>query len=140
MENILVFFKILLVLLILGGLSWGGYELYKLLEGKNTSDTTNVRLQHEIDSLSDLSENLQPLIKKYQHQVDSMSVIDSIYDIKITSLKNENSTLERKLLSSKDSANKYKNSWKQSLKKYKELKESQKEPSNQETLDFFKKH
>ena len=55
-------------------------------------------------------------------------------------LKIKNSQLEVRLSKSLDSVNKYKFIWKNNVGKYRDLKKNQKKPSNQQTLDFFKKY
>jgi chromosome segregation ATPase len=100
----------------------------------------NKELMGQIEDLEHQRDSLKPLIEKYEIRTDSLLKIDSTFQVQISLLKSENIRLERRLQSSKDSANKYKNIWTDNKKKYKELKKNQKKPTNQQTLDFFKKY
>jgi chromosome segregation ATPase len=100
----------------------------------------NKELMGQIEDLEHQRDSLKPLIEKYEMRTDSLLKIDSTFQVQISLLKSENIRLERRLQSSKDSANKYKNIWTDNKKKYKELKKNQKKPTNQQTLDFFKKY
>jgi len=105
-----------------------------------TLEEKNKELMGQIENLEHQRDSLKPLIKKYEMRTDSLLKIDSTFQVQISLLKSENIRLERRLQSSKDSANKYKNIWTDNKKKYKELKKNQKKPTNQQTLDFFKKY
>jgi chromosome segregation ATPase len=100
----------------------------------------NKELMGQIEDLEHQRDSLKPLIEKYEMRTDSLLKIDSTFQVQISLLKSENIRLERRLQSSKDSVNKYKNIWTDNKKKYKELKKNQKKPTNQQTLDFFKKY
>jgi len=105
-----------------------------------TLEEKNKELMGQIENLEHQRDSLKPLIEKYEMRTDSLLKIDSTFQVQISLLKSENIRLERRLQSSKDSANKYKNIWTDNKKKYKELKKNQKKPTNQQTLDFFKKY
>lgn len=105
-----------------------------------TLEEKNKELIGQIEDLEHQRDSLKPLIEKYEMRTDSLLKIDSTFQVQISLLKSENIRLEKRLQSSKDSANKYKNIWTDNKKKYKELKKNQKKPTNQQTLDFFKKY
>jgi hypothetical protein len=58
----------------------------------------------------------------------------------IQKLKNDYEVLERKSQRNLDSLNKWKNYHQSNKKKIEEIKKNRKNPTNQETLDFFKKY
>jgi hypothetical protein len=106
----------------------------------NTLEQKNKELMGQIADLEHQRDSLKPLIEKYEFRTDSLLKIDSSFQTQISLLKSENVRLERRLQSSKDSVSKYKNIWRGSKKKYQELKKNQKKPTNQQTLEFFKKY
>jgi len=125
----------------------GLYFAFKFDWSKIFNPSTNTALEEknkelmgQIEDLEHQRDSLKPLIEKYEIRTDSLLKIDSTFQVQILLLKSENIRLERRLQSSKDSANKYKNIWTDNKKKYKELKKNQKKPTNQQTLDFFKKY
>ena len=95
-----------------------------------TLEEKNKELMGQIEDLEHLRDSLKPLIEKYEMRTDSLLKIDSTFQVQISLLKSENIRLEKRLQSSKDSANKYKNIWTDNKKKYKELKKNQKKPTN----------
>ena len=140
MKNFLL--GILLISLIVGLYFAFTFDWSKLFnQSTNTIlEEKNKELLGQIDDLEDQRDSLKPLIEKYELRTDSLLKIDSTFQVQIMILKSENLRLERKLQSSKDSANKYKNIWRGSKKRYQELKKNQKKPTNQQTLEFFKKY
>ena len=137
MKNFLI---IILCIVILGGLGYYGYQIYKKLPETSKLEEDNLRLKNDIDRIEAERDSLKPLIEKIKLQTDSLIGVDSIYRKEIIDLKIKNSQLEVRLSKSLDSANKYKSIWKNNVNKYKDLKKNQKKPSNQQTLDFFKKY
>ena len=137
MKNFLI---IILCIVILGGLGYYGYQIYKKLPETSKLEEDNLRLKNDIDRIEAERDSLKPLIEKIKLQTDSLVGVDSIYRKEIIDLKIKNSQLEVRLSKSLDSANKYKSIWKNNVGKYKDLKKNQKKPSNQQTLDFFKKY
>jgi hypothetical protein len=137
MKNFLI---IILCISILGGLGYYGYQIYKKLPETSKLEEDNLRLKNDIERIESERDSLKPLIEKIKLQTDSLIGVDSIYRKEIIDLKIKNSQLEVRLSKSLDSANKYKSIWKNNLGKYKDLKKNQKKPSNQQTLDFFKKY
>jgi chromosome segregation ATPase len=137
MKNFLI---IILCIIVLGGLGYYGYQIYKKSPETSKLEEDNIRLKNDIDKIEAERDALKPLIEKIKLQTDSLSDMDSIYKKEIISLKLKNSQLEARLSKSLDSANKYKSIWKNNTNKYKDLKKNQKKPSNQQTLDFFKKY
>ena len=137
MKNFLI---IILCISILGGLGYYGYQIYKKLPETSKLEEDNLRLKNDIERIESERDSLKPLIEKIKLQTDSLIGVDSIYRKEIIDLKIKNSQLEVRLSKSLDSANKYKSIWKNNLGKYKGLKKNQKKPSNQQTLDFFKKY
>ena len=142
-------FLILLVILCLGGgvAFWGikhGFKLPKIEWsnpfGSSELEKENKRLSRKIEDLESKSDSLQPLIEKYRLQTDSLEKIDSLIQIEISDIRKKNVILEKKLSQSKDSVSKYRNNWRESVKKYEFMKNHQKIPSNQQTFDFFKKY
>ena len=104
------------------------------------STYSRARLSRKIEDLESKSDSLQPLIEKYRLQTDSLEKIDSLIQIEISDIRKKNVILEKKLSQSKDSVSKYRNNWRESVKKYEFMKNHQKIPSNQQTFDFFKKY
>lgn len=137
MKNFLI---IILCIVILGGLGYYGYQIYKNLPSTSKLEEDNRRLQNDIDRIEAERDSLKPLIQKIKLQTDSLSDLDSIYKKEIISLKLKNSQLGVRLSKSLDSVSKYKSIWKNNMNKYKDLKKNQKKPSNQQALDFFKKY
>ena len=137
MKNFLI---IILCIVILGGLGYLGYQIYKNLPETSKLEKDNLRLKSDIDRIEAERDSLKPLIKKIKLQTDSLIGVDSIYRKEIMNLKIKNSQLEVRLTKSLDSVNKYKFIWKNNVGKYKNLKKNQKKPSNQQTLDFFKNY
>ena len=137
MKNFLI---IILCIVILGGLGYYGYQIYKKLPETSKLEEDNLRLKNDIDRIEAERDSLKPLIEKIKLQTDSLIGVDSIYRKEIIDLKIKNSQLEVRLSKSLDSANKYRSIWKNNVGKYKDLKKNQKKPSNQQTLDFFKKY
>jgi chromosome segregation ATPase len=140
MKNFLL--GILVISLIVGLYFAFTYDWSKIFNPSTntTLEEKNKELLGQIDDLEHQRDSLRPLIEKYEMRTDSLLKIDSSFQVQILLLKSENLRLERKLQSSKDSANKYKNIWSDNRKKYKELKKNQKKPTNQQTLEFFKKY
>jgi len=137
MKNFLI---IILCISILGGLGYLGYKIYKKSPETSKLEEDNLRLKSDIDRIESERDSLKPLIEKIKLQTDSLIGLDSIYRKEIIDLKIKNSQLEVRLTKSLDSANKYKFIWKKNVGKYRDLKKNQKKPSNQQTLDFFKKY
>ena len=137
MKNFLI---IILCISILGGLGYYGYQIYKKSLKTSQLEEDNTRLKNDIDRIEAERDSLKPLIEKIKLQTDSLIGVDSIYRKEISQLKLRNSQLEVRLSKSLDSVSKYKSIWKNNVNKYKDLKKNQKKPSNQQTLDFFKKY
>jgi len=140
MKNFLL--GILVIFLIVGSYFAFTFDWSKMFNQSinTTLEEKNKELLSQIDDLEHQRDSLTPLIEKYEMRTDSLLKIDSSFQIQIILLKSENLRLERRLQSSKDSANKYRNIWSDNKKKYKELKKNQKKPTNQQTLEFFKKY
>jgi len=137
MKNFLI---IILCIAILGGLGYLGYQVYKKSPETSKLEEDNLRLKNDIERIESERDSLKPLIEKIKLQTDSLIGVDSIYRKEIMNLKIKNSQLEVRLSKSLDSVNKYKSIWKNNVGKYRDLKKNQKKPSNQQTLDFFKKY
>jgi chromosome segregation ATPase len=135
-----IFLSVVLVLLLSIGLYFAFTTDWSKVFNTSTLEKENKRLQEQINDLEHKRDSLKPIIEKYEMQTDSLLKIDSSFQNQILVLKSENLILERKIQSSKDSANKYKNIWKGNKRKYQDLKKNQKKPSNQQTLEFFKKY
>ena len=135
-----IFLSVVIVLLLSIGLYFAFTTDWSKVFNTSTLEEENKRLQEEIIDLEHKRDSLKPIIEKYEMQTDSLLKIDSTFQNQIILLKSENLRLERRLQSSKDSANKYKNIWKGNKRKYQDLKKNQKKPSNQQTLEFFKKY
>jgi chromosome segregation ATPase len=137
------FLLVILVISLIVGLYFAfTFDWFKIFNPSTntTLEEKNKELMGQIEDLEHQRDSLKPLIEKYELRTDSLLKIDSTFQIQISLLKSENIRLERRLQSSKDSANKYKNIWRGSKKKYQELKKNQKKPTNQQTLEFFKKY
>lgn len=137
MKNFLI---IILCIVVLGGLGYYGYQIYKKSLKTSQLEEDNTRLKNDIDRIEAERDSLKPLIEKIKLQTDSLIGVDSIYRKEISQLKLRNLQLDAKLSKSLDSVSKYKSIWKNNVNKYKDLKKNQKKPSNQQTLDFFKKY
>lgn len=135
-----IFLSVVLVLLLSIGLYFTFTTDWSKVFNTSTLEEENKRLQEEIIDLEHKRDSLKPIIEKYEMQTDSLLKIDSTFHDQILMLKSENLRLERRIQSSKDSVNKYKNIWKGNKRKYQDLKKNQKKPSNQQTLEFFKKY
>lgn len=135
-----IFLSVVIVLLLSIGLYFAFTTDWSKVFNTSTLEEENKRLQEEIIDLEHKRDSLKPIIEKYEMQTDSLLKIDSTFQNQIILLKSENLRLERRLQSSKDSVNKYKNIWKGNKRKYQDLKKNQKKPSNQQTLEFFKKY
>jgi len=135
-----IFLSVVIVLLLSIGLYFAFTTDWSKVFNTSTLEKENKRLQEQINDLEHKRDSLKPIIEKYEMQTDSLLKIDSSFQNQILVLKSENLILERKIQSSKDSANKYKNIWKGNKRKYQDLKKNQKKPSNQQTLEFFKKY
>jgi predicted nuclease with TOPRIM domain len=94
----------------------------------------------DIKNIEQQRDSLKPLIERYKMEADSLMGVDSLYQIQIKNLKEKNRQLDVRLSKSKDSVLKYRNRWSESVEKYEWMKKNQKVPSNQQTLDFFKKY
>ena len=141
MKNILI---ISILILIVGGgfLYWGLVMKFELPKWSDTSslEEKNKELLEDIKNIEQQRDSLKPLIERYKMETDSLMGVDSLYQIQIKSLKEKNRQLGVILSKSKDSVSKYRSRWSESVKKYEWMKKNQKKPSNQQTLEFFKKY
>ena len=141
MKNILIIFTLVLIL---GGglLYWGLVMKFELPKWSDSSalDEKNKKLLEDIKNIEQQRDSLKPLIERYKMETDSLMGVDSLYQIQIKNLKEKNRQLDVRLSKSKDSVLKYRNRWSESVEKYEWMKKNQKVPSNQQTLDFFKKY
>ena len=141
MKNILIIFTLVLIL---GGglLYWGLVMKFELPQWSDSSalEEKNKQLLEDIKNIEQQRDSLKPLIERYKMETDSLMGVDSLYQIQIKNLKEKNRQLDIRLSKSKDSVSKYRNRWSESVKKYEWMKKNQKVPSNQQTLDFFKKY
>ena len=100
----------------------------------------NKRLKKDINLISIERDLLKPQIEKYEIISDSLTRVDSLNRVELLRIREQNKILERRLQSSKDSVNKYKSVWNENKKKYDKFKKTQKKPSNEQTLEFFKNY
>jgi hypothetical protein len=141
MKNILIIFTLVLIL---GGglLYWGLVMKFELPKWSDISalEEKNEKLLEDIKNIEQQRDSLKPLIERYKMETDSLMGVDLLYQIQIKNLKEKNRQLDVRLSRSKDSVLKYRNRWSESVEKYEWMKKNQKVPSNQQTLDFFKKY
>jgi hypothetical protein len=140
-------FLVLGIILIGIGVFWGIKYKFKLPDfskwnpfGKSDLDITEERLLERLNDLERKSDSIAPILVKYQHTTDSLRKNDSLIDLKVLDLKQKDLLLEKKLLQSKDSLNKYRNNMRDLVKKYDEMKKNPKKSSNKDALDFFQKY
>jgi len=143
------YLSIFLIVLILGVLGFFGYKYREQILGLgnlfNKVDISklqedNKKLEEDIRLISLERDLLKPQIEKFQLMNDSLAKVDSLNRIDLLKIREENKILEKRLSSSKDSVKKYKSVWNENVKKYNKIKKNQKKPSNQQTLEFFKKY
>lgn len=145
------YFLIFLLVVVLVGLVFIGFK-YKdqLLKLKNffnfecvdisKLESENEKHKRDIQLLSRERELIKPLMEKQKKISDSLMKVDSILRLDIYREKEYTKTLEKRLSCSKDSVKKYRSAYSQSVKKYEQMKKNQRKPSNEQTLDFFKKY
>ena len=135
MQNIFKYIFLPLLLIYLIFLVWKTYfgdpndlekENSKLKENNKTIQferdslkLVNIKLKAEFDSVYKVTQRLEESIKKSKAE----------YDL-----------LKQKSKRNLDSLNKWKNIYYENEKKLEEIRKNQKESTNQETLDFFKKY
>lgn len=107
---------------------------------KSELDIIEDRLLERISKLESKSDSLQPILTKYQKETDSLMNRDFEIDKELDILRERDLLFEKKFNQSRDSLNKYRNTMKDMLKKYDDLKKNPKNYSNKETIDFFKKY
>jgi hypothetical protein len=103
-------------------------------------ETENEKHKKDIVLLSKERELLKPLMDKQKNFSDSLRKVDSLLKLEILKEREYTKILERRLSSSKDSVRKYRSVYTQSVKKYEQMKKNQKKPTNEQTLEFFKKY
>jgi hypothetical protein len=145
MKNFLFLF---VIICFLGGVAyWGIKYKFKMPDisalnpfGKSEFEKKVEEFTNRIKDLESKSDSLQPIIARYQKTTDSLLVVDSLIEMEITDLRLKDRQLEKKLSQSKDSLDKYRNTLKDSMKRYEEMKKNKNLSSNKETIDFFKKY
>ena len=146
MKKVLFVISILSVILIV---VWGLKFKFKLPDidfsklnpfKKTQLEITEDRLLQRVADLEAKSDSLQPILIKYQKETDSLIKKDSEIDKELITLKQKDLIFEKKFNQSRDSLNKYRDNLKGVMKKYEDLKKTQKSFSNKETIDFFKKY
>jgi hypothetical protein len=146
MKKIFVQTSIFLVIIIV---AWGYIFKFKPLDidfskfnpfKKSELDIIEDRLLKRVSQLEAKSDSLQPILSKYQKETDSLMKKDFEIDKELVMLKQKDLIFEKKFNQSRDSMNKYRNSLKDVVKKYEDMKKNPKNYSNKETIDFFKKY
>jgi len=103
-------------------------------------ESENEKHKKDIVLLSKERELLKPLMEKQKNFSDSLRKVDSLLRLEIEKEKERTKILEKRLSCSKDSVKKYRSAYSQSVKKYEKMKKNQKKPTNEQTLEFFKKY
>lgn len=143
MKNyLIIIFSVISILLFLYWGFWHGFSISWLNPFTDRIDYTsdNNRLLRKIDSLENISRELQVKIDSVGVVRDSLKSVVIGLESRISEERNKSLKLEWKLLKSIDSLNKYKADYRNYIKKYNLLKMSQTVPNNQQTLDFFKNY
>ena len=135
MEN---FFKYILFPILVVSL---GYFIWRTFFGEPTQlELSNKQLKDKIELLESKKDSILKIKGKLKLEYDSLLKINNKYDSLVKKDKEMILFRERQLRKSLDSLNKYKNQMILTKKKIEELKKRMRVPSNQETLDFFKKY
>lgn len=135
MENIFkyILFPILIVSLL--------YLIWKNFFGDPTKlEVDNSRLLKNIENLERQKDSIESIKRRLEVRYDSIYKVGIRLDSMIKKDRAKIKIQEVKLKISIDTLNVYKKRWKIDRKKIEDMKKNQRIPTNEETLDFFKKY
>jgi len=135
MENIFkyILFPILICSLI--------YLVWKNFFGDHSKlERDNFRLLSKIENLEKQKDSIDLIKKRLEVRYDSIYKVGLRLDSMIKKDREKIKVQEAKLKISIDTLNNYKKRWKIDRDKIEEMKRNQRIPTNEETLEFFKKY
>jgi len=135
MKNILTIIFVVICLILIG------WALYHYL-GKHITELENCnkKYKEDIENLKSRSDSLQPKIKEAEEKIVVLTKERQDLKDEVVKWKGLIEKQEKNSKRLKDSVNKYKKEFEDNKKKYDGLKKSQKQPTNQQTLEFFEKY
>lgn len=120
---------------------FGIYIVWKTYFGDTDElEIANIKLKKENKTIQKTRDSLDLVNQELSTKYDSVFKIKENLLVSIDKLKEDYELLERKSRKNLDSAKKWKQFYMTNKQKIEDLKKNRKEPSNQETLDYFKKY